>query len=292
MKLVKVQVQNFQSVRDSEAFDVGDVTCLVGKNEAGKTALLKALYRLNPINSADAKYNVMDDYPRSDVSTYEAEITAGRREHVQVVRATFQLDNEDMTRVEDVFGKSWLVEGSPTLVLSKGYDNTLVVESLDIDTDKAIQHLVRSADLPSALSEALSDSTNLEVMLTHFEEGASREPEANLRAAFQRIQEQGMPRYVYDQILAEWLPKFLYFDEYYQMTGQDNIEAVRDRSNEGTLKDSDHPLLGLIELARLDLGQMLDPGNTQTLVARLEGAGNNLTRQVMVGKLYWWSRQS
>lgn len=281
MKLVKVQVQNFQSVRDSGAFDVGEVTCLVGKNEAGKTALLKALYRLNPINTADGQFNVMDDYPRSDVSTYEAEVNAGRREHVQVVRATFQLDDEEVTMVEDAFGKSCLAKGSPTLVLSKGYDNNLVVESLDIDADKAIQYLVGSADLPSTLTVALSDSKSLEEMLTHFEEGTSRDPEANLLGALQGIQKQGMPRYVYDQILAERLPKFLYFDEYYQMTGQDNIESIRDRRDEEALLGSDHPLLGLIELAGLDLDQMLDPGDTQTLVARLEGAGNNLTRQVM-----------
>ena len=281
MKLVKVQVQNFQSIRDSGAFDIGDVTCLVGKNEAGKTALLKALYRLNPINSADAEYNVMDDYPRSDVSTYDAEVTAGERQHVQVARTTFRLDDEDVAGVEDAFGKSWLVKGPPTLVLSKGYDNDLVVESLDIDADKAIQHLVGSADLPSTLTEALSNSKSLDEKLTHFEEGTMRDSEASLRTALQGIQEQGIARYVYHRVLAERVPKFLYFDEYYQMTGQDNIEAIRNRRTERTLLGSDHPLLGLIELAGLDLDQMLNPGDTQTLVARLEGAGNSLTRQVM-----------
>ena len=49
MKLKRVRITDFQSVLDSTEFEIGDVTCLVGKNEAGKTALLKALYRLNPI---------------------------------------------------------------------------------------------------------------------------------------------------------------------------------------------------------------------------------------------------
>jgi predicted ATP-dependent endonuclease of OLD family len=39
-------------------------TCLVGKNEAGKTALLKALYRLNPIVETEGRFDVTDDYPR------------------------------------------------------------------------------------------------------------------------------------------------------------------------------------------------------------------------------------
>jgi predicted ATP-dependent endonuclease of OLD family len=45
MKLTHVHITEFQSIRDSNPFEIGDTTCLVGKTEAGKTALLKALYR-------------------------------------------------------------------------------------------------------------------------------------------------------------------------------------------------------------------------------------------------------
>ena len=70
MKLKSFTVTNFQSIRGSNPVEVGDVTCFVGKNEAGKTALLKALYRLNPIVEADASFNVTDDYPRVAVECY------------------------------------------------------------------------------------------------------------------------------------------------------------------------------------------------------------------------------
>ena len=39
MILKRVRITNFQSIRDSTV-EFGDVTCLVGKNEAGKTAPL------------------------------------------------------------------------------------------------------------------------------------------------------------------------------------------------------------------------------------------------------------
>ena len=48
MKLIKIQAINFRSVEDSGEFQVGDLTCLVGKNEAGKTAILHAIQGIAP----------------------------------------------------------------------------------------------------------------------------------------------------------------------------------------------------------------------------------------------------
>ncbi len=80
------------------------------------------------------------------------------------------------------------------------------------------------------------------------------------------------------------LPKFLYFDEYYQMKGQENIEELMQRVTHNTLEDPDYPLLGLIQLAGLDLDQIINPGQTETLMAKLEDAGNSLTQKVLP---YW-----
>ena len=48
MQLLTVHVTNFRSAEDSEEFNVERVTCLVGKNEAGKSAILLAMAALNP----------------------------------------------------------------------------------------------------------------------------------------------------------------------------------------------------------------------------------------------------
>lgn len=62
MKLRKARVQNFRSVEDSGEFEVSNMTCLVGKNEAGKTAILQALQGLRPYGAAQTAYNVRDLY--------------------------------------------------------------------------------------------------------------------------------------------------------------------------------------------------------------------------------------
>ena len=58
MKLREYTVREFRSIWDSGSIKVDDqTTCLVGKNEAGKTTLLTALYRTNPIIPADASFD-------------------------------------------------------------------------------------------------------------------------------------------------------------------------------------------------------------------------------------------
>lgn len=92
MKLCRVRIWEFKSVWDSTPFEVDRVTCLVGKNEAGKTALLTALYRLNPIVGDDSEFDVTDDHPRSEVENYQQDIESERRKPPRVVEAAFELE--------------------------------------------------------------------------------------------------------------------------------------------------------------------------------------------------------
>jgi predicted ATPase len=50
MRLVGFQVQMYRCVMDSTWIPVAPLTVLVGKNESGKTAILKALHKLNPFH--------------------------------------------------------------------------------------------------------------------------------------------------------------------------------------------------------------------------------------------------
>ena len=74
MELKTVQIKDFRSIRDSGEIEIGDITCLVGKNESGKTALLQALYKLNPIVPEHGKFDVTDEYPRADVEEYRSAV--------------------------------------------------------------------------------------------------------------------------------------------------------------------------------------------------------------------------
>jgi len=65
VKLTSVRIQNYKCVEDSGAFSVADLTCLAGKNESGKTALLQALRRLNPVEGTnEANFDDLAEFPR------------------------------------------------------------------------------------------------------------------------------------------------------------------------------------------------------------------------------------
>ena len=70
MKLRKIHVTNFRSVDDSGEFDADQVTCLVGKNEAGKSAVLLALAALNPNKATPVTLDRERDYPRRHLTRY------------------------------------------------------------------------------------------------------------------------------------------------------------------------------------------------------------------------------
>lgn len=63
MKLLEVNIKKFRNIIDSNPVRIeDDITCLVGKNESGKTSFLHSLYRLNPYRP-NVKFKVEDQYP-------------------------------------------------------------------------------------------------------------------------------------------------------------------------------------------------------------------------------------
>jgi predicted ATP-dependent endonuclease of OLD family len=281
MKLKAFQVTEFQSVLDSNPIQVGDVTCLVGKNESGKTALLQALYRSNPIRAQDGAYSVTDDYPRAEVIDYEDAVKRGSRRPAKVVEAQFKLSPSETSAVSERLGPDFLATN--TVRLQKCYPDTTTYW-LDVNESAAIKFLTRN------LSEELRTSTQAartaSELVTALQPAASDPAAAAILPLLQETGTNSFGWYAWNRILSPLAPKFLYFDEYYQMRGCDNIEALQQRVSSNALLPSDQPLLGLIELARLNLEELLNPQRTQELKNRLEAAGNHLTGRI----LKYWSQ--
>ena len=101
MRLKKVLVQKYRSIKDSTEFDIEkDKTILVGPNEAGKTAILKALQQINPPKGIPG-FDPLRDYPRSEYN----DITTGRvvPSKTLVVQVKFELEAEEKALFPDEF---------------------------------------------------------------------------------------------------------------------------------------------------------------------------------------------
>ena len=62
MKFKEFRVTNYRNILDSGPIDVSDVTAFVGQNEAGKSNLFEALYRISPFET-QADYSIDEDWP-------------------------------------------------------------------------------------------------------------------------------------------------------------------------------------------------------------------------------------
>ena len=98
MKLSRARVTNYKSIDDSGWVRLDDVTCMVGKNESGKTAFLGALKRLNAVEGAESDFD-LKDYPRKGYVRYKRK---HKGEPAVVIRAEFELTEDEMAEAFDI----------------------------------------------------------------------------------------------------------------------------------------------------------------------------------------------
>src|SRR5438552_3008819 len=128
MKLESATITNFRCIDDSTKFKMGQITCLVGKNESGKTAILHALTKLNPVDATLSKFDVERDYPRKLLNEFD--------ETTRALETEWTLDAEDVAAVEAEIGPGALP--SHTITITKAYDTTGSSWPLKVDEKKVI----------------------------------------------------------------------------------------------------------------------------------------------------------
>ena len=199
MKLKRVHATEFQSIRDSNPFEIGDITSLVGKNEAGKSTVLQALYRLNPIIESDGKFDITDDYPRADVEDYRIDVETKKREPATVIRATFELDADEMAPIIAEVGKDTCP--SSEIELSKGYAQGPGQFSFAFRASetKGLQHLVKNAGLHTDVESKLTTVSKAADARTVLVGEEQTESVTKLIATLQRIEQHGMSGFIYSQ---------------------------------------------------------------------------------------------
>jgi predicted ATP-binding protein involved in virulence len=162
MKLKEFTVREFRSIWDSGRVTVdGQTTCFVGKNEAGKTTLLTALYRTNPIIAEHAVFDETYDYPKREVEDYRFGVENKERDEAVVVECLFELDVDDMDAVSAVFGPKALKDKTFTRKTYYGKANNKFL--LAVDDAAARKHLADNPALPDELKTTLAEAADWDV---------------------------------------------------------------------------------------------------------------------------------
>jgi len=108
MKLERFKVTNYRNIHDSGWVNLCDVTAFVGQNEAGKSNLFDALYRLNPFVDG-AGYDIDEDWP---VDKWENKSEA--KENI-VCQAEFDLDSAEIRSLYEYASPELINENAENL---------------------------------------------------------------------------------------------------------------------------------------------------------------------------------
>ncbi len=228
MKLTSFRVERFRNVLDSGVIDAaGAVTCLVGKNESGKTNILHALHTLKPA-STDRSFDEQQ-YPRWLQKEHQR---SGKFASAKPISATFELTEAEVAAVNEEFGEGVLI--SNFWSISVKYDGSTIFtvkvdekaacnaieERLGTDTG-AVKLAALRTELDSCAAETSPDSNGAQVATVE----AQKAQQA--RAEVDRLYPESIDvdLAVYHELDA-LLPQFFYFDEYSQLRGRTNIEPL------------------------------------------------------------------
>ena len=281
MQLKSFRVKKFRNIVDSGNVDAsGPVTCLVGKNEAGKSGVLEALYLLNP--AYKDKPDLDKQYPRWLLTK---DRRAGEVSEVEFISAEFALDDEEIAELEDELGSKIFDYGS--FRVTRAYSGQILWYMTT--NEEAIADHLRS-QLSNGVQKIVGTPKTIKALATEInaiDPGATEHAEASEiaeakalvtkydllnKSAFQLVH----------AIIGKKLPTFFRFTGYNTLPGRIDLREVVE-ADEAPGNSAMQTARALIALAGTTAKQ-LSADDYETRKAEMEAVSIDLTNQVFE---YW-----
>lgn len=276
MRLVTAGVRRYRSIEDGSTIDIqSDVTCIVGKNESGKSAFLQALYKSNPVERS-AKFDIGIDYP--------SRLTRERKssEDIVVTTLTYELSDDDVAAIESKFGAGTL--SSRSVVVKAGYGGVSTTWTVPYVEAEAVAFLRKDIDAPSALQARLNGASTVSEFLELLEAEANPSPE--MEGAVKTIsgwRGKSLAHAMID-LLDKRRPKFVYFSDYDSMPGKVSVPNLIEKRDEEEASRGELGVISLLDIAGVSLEDFLEPESHEHLIRDLENASNSISDEVFE---YW-----
>lgn len=282
MQLQKIRVTNFRSVDDSEEFKVDRVTCLVGKNEAGKSAILLALAALNPNEATPVSMERERDYPRRNLVRYKQ--IHGQKQAV-VIWTTWKLEESELQAIAADVGDNVLK--SPVVEVSRRYGKKIEINA-DLNDSAAVQFHYNQFALNASERSRLKSPTTVDELIDALSKLTS--PTAKHRQLQEHLRQRGNAHSRVTRCVINALPTFMYVSSYDRMDGAIQIEETKERIGNGQIEYEDHRgarlFVDFLDYAGVAIKEITNVSTYETFNAMLQAASTNITEQV----LEYWSQ--
>lgn len=321
MRLETFSIKNFRSIIDSGPIDVADLTALLGRNESGKSNLLRGLQSLNSADGFESMRPIKD-FPRH----WRLEDCS---DDTELVWTRWRLSSDDQIELAEIFPRA---AGITHVIIERPYGTQRYVRFKDLPPltldEKDVKTKVRKIG-PSVkvAADKLEDDarTTLELAADAFETGMAVEPDKlnwaekakNVISALRKSlsahgadldsKEAGHLDELQDladaiveerdvaQKARNWavnkLPTFIYVDEYSDLQGHQDINEYVTRKQQGQLSDADRNFEKLCKVSGLDpaeLQSLFAQGDHETRNQLANRAGSVVTAEL---RRLWRDRQ-
>ncbi|MFZ2226925.1 MAG: AAA family ATPase [Candidatus Nanopelagicaceae bacterium] len=293
MKIQSVTIQMFRNFVQPQTIEIEeDVTCFVGKNESGKTTVLKALHRLNPANGDAKDFDLVTEYPRWRLSKDRRDDSD--LENLCPIEARFVLSDQDLESLGSVLPSP---PPQTTIVhATRSYGNKLHIwltaPLIDIITAAANESSVDETDLSDlvktqSVDEAITMSKTTQKQLKDSGETARAKALNSFLGAVVKYQflldPNGLePKQI--SAIESILPKFFYFSNYSMLPGEADLTALDEKlTRRESLEPEDQTVLSLLAHAGVKPSDFLD-SDYDSRKAELQAASVDLSQQVF---RYW-----
>ncbi|MDP2869167.1 MAG: AAA family ATPase [Methyloversatilis sp.] len=302
MKLESFQVSNYRSINDSGEIEVSRITALLGRNESGKSNLLRALHSLNPVEGFGA-LKPIKDFPRH---RRLEECT----DETPVLSTIWVLDDDDREALLELLPRATEVK---KVKIGRSYGKTRTVSFLGLkeiffdETEvkssvkkvcAAVCAQAEKQEAPATLNaaaeafeiavsvtkqrdawaaQALAAAKNLRIALAGADAELTEKQE-NVLSRLEELAESVAGDKDALQKARNWavgaIPKFIYVDEYPELNGHQDIADYIHRKSHGQHFEADKNFEKLCKVAGLK------PDELQALLAK----GDHETRNQLANR--------
>lgn len=236
MKLTKFRVRNFKSVQDSGVIKCENITNLIGVNEAGKSNLLLALWKLNParngeiIFTSDMPVEKLAEYRTNPEKHYfiDAEFKIIKKDLIEVLSNKFCMDDAIFNDV--LVSRNYA--GKYSVKFPKLEENGITVKKIILD--KVVDFKTKVNDLNDAgkgedgFKESLIEKLDALISKIEMETNISTSKYSKLKEEVNKIEKSDMETSSINPHIDEFAEKISMLDEIVNFFNEEEQSNIRE----------------------------------------------------------------